>query len=54
VWLVATRPPSTPHHFWHDRAPSAPTTVCWQRADDEERVGRFLGDVTTSTGTSAF
>lgn len=25
VWLVATRPPSKPGHFWHDRA-QRPTT----------------------------
>ena len=33
VWLVATRPPSQPPHFWHDRA-QRPTTFGWQRPQD--------------------
>lgn len=33
VWRVATRPDSTPGHFWHDSA-QRPTTFGWQRAED--------------------
>lgn len=53
VWLVATRPASTGHHFWHDRA-QRPTTFGWQRDDDPADVRRFLDHVTTATGTPAF
>ena len=41
VWLVATRPASTPPHFWHDRA-QRPTTFGWQRDADAGDVRRFL------------
>lgn len=50
VWLVATRPPSRPGHFWHDRA-QRPTTFGWQRGTDPQRVARFLARVTRLTGT---
>ncbi|WP_328514681.1 SDR family NAD(P)-dependent oxidoreductase [Mycolicibacterium palauense] len=50
VWLVATRPPSRPGHFWHDRA-QRPTTFGWQRGTDPQRVARFLAQVTELTGT---
>lgn len=53
VWLVATRPPSTSPHFWHDRA-QRPTTFGWQRPADPGDVRRFLDHVTSSTGTPAF
>lgn len=52
VWLVATRPPSTPPHLWHDRA-QRPTTFGWQRAEDPAKVGHFLAQVSTATSTSA-
>lgn len=52
VWLVATRPESTPGHFWHDRA-QRPTTVGWQRADDPAKVAHFLRQVSAMTGTAA-
>ena len=51
VWLVATRPPSTPGHFWHDRA-QRPTTFGWQRPDDAEKVRRFLAEVSRLTDTA--
>lgn len=51
VWLVATRPPSKPGHFWHDRA-QRPTTFGWQRAENPARVRRFLQQVSDLTGTS--
>jgi NAD(P)-dependent dehydrogenase (short-subunit alcohol dehydrogenase family) len=50
VWLVATRPKSTPHHFWHDRA-QRPTTFGWQRDEDPAAVGLFLGQITAMTDT---
>lgn len=51
VWLVATRPDSTPGHFWHDRA-QRPTTFGWQRAENPARVRRFLQQISDLTGTS--
>ncbi|BDX30235.1 hypothetical protein TUM20985_07820 [Mycobacterium antarcticum] len=51
VWLVATRPPSRPPHFWHDRA-QRPTTVGWQRSEDPATVARFLDQVSAMTDTS--
>jgi NAD(P)-dependent dehydrogenase (short-subunit alcohol dehydrogenase family) len=53
VWLVATRPDSKPRHFWHDRA-QRPTTFGWQRTENSELVGRFLGAVSSMTGTMQF
>jgi dehydrogenase/reductase SDR family member 12 len=53
VWLVATRPESSPGHFWHDRA-QRPTTFGWQRAEDPEVITRFLDSVTSRTGTMSF
>lgn len=50
VWLVATRPESTRHHFWHDRA-QRPTTFGWQRDEDPAAVAQFLGQITAMTGT---
>lgn len=50
VWLVATRPPSTSPHFWHDRA-QRPTTFGWQREPDAGDVRRFLTYVAEVTGT---
>jgi NAD(P)-dependent dehydrogenase (short-subunit alcohol dehydrogenase family) len=50
VWLVATRPPSKPGHFWHDRA-QRPTTFGWQRADNAKKVRRLLTEVSALTGT---
>lgn len=52
VWLVATRPPSTASHFWHDRA-QRPTTFGWQREPDRAAEGRFLGWVSQATGTGS-
>ena len=51
VWLVATRPPSQPGHFWHDRA-QRPTTFGWQRHENPAKVRRFLDEVSDMTGTS--
>jgi dehydrogenase/reductase SDR family protein 12 len=51
VWLVATRPDSTPDHFWHDRA-QRPTTFGWQREEDPAKVAHFLTQVSTMTATS--
>ena len=51
VWLVATRPVSTPPHFWHDRA-QRPTTFGWQRPENPAVVARFLDDVSAKTGTT--
>jgi NAD(P)-dependent dehydrogenase (short-subunit alcohol dehydrogenase family) len=51
VWLVATRPPSQPPHFWHDRA-QRPTTFGWQRPADPAVVARFLDEVSAKTDTS--
>ena len=51
VWLVATRPPSNPGHFWHDRA-QRPTTFGWQRHENPAKVRRFLNEVSELTGTS--
>ena len=51
VWLVATRPPSRPPHFWHDRA-QRPTTFGWQRPEDPAVVARFLDQVSALTDTS--
>ena len=50
VWLVATRPPSAPGHFWHDRA-QRPTTFGWQRRENPAKVRRFLSEVSDLTGT---
>lgn len=50
VWLVATRPPSKPGHFWHDRA-QRPTTFGWQRSENPEKVRRLLAQVSALTGT---
>lgn len=50
VWLVATRPASTPGHFWHDRA-QRPTTFGWQRRENPATVRRFLGEVSAMTET---
>jgi NAD(P)-dependent dehydrogenase (short-subunit alcohol dehydrogenase family) len=52
VWLVATRPPSRPGHFWHDRA-QRPTTFGWQRQENPATVKRFLEEVSALTGTPA-
>lgn len=52
VWLVATRPPSRPGHFWHDRA-QRPTTFGWQRQENPATVQRFLEEVSALTGTPA-
>jgi NAD(P)-dependent dehydrogenase (short-subunit alcohol dehydrogenase family) len=51
VWLVATRPPSQPPHFWHDRA-QRPTTFGWQRPEKPAVVARFLDEVSAMTDTS--
>jgi dehydrogenase/reductase SDR family protein 12 len=51
VWLVATRPDSTPGHFWHDRA-QRPTTFGWQRDEDPAKVAHFLEQVSALTGTA--
>jgi NAD(P)-dependent dehydrogenase (short-subunit alcohol dehydrogenase family) len=51
VWLVATRPPSQPPHFWHDRA-QRPTTFGWQRPENAGVVARFLDEVSAMTDTS--
>ncbi len=51
VWLVATRPPSAPPHFWHDRA-QRPTTFGWQRAEDPTKVAHFLREISSMTETS--
>ncbi len=50
VWLVATRPDSTPPHFWHDRA-QRPTTFGRQRGPEPTTVRRFLSYVAEVTGT---
>lgn len=51
VWLVATRPDSDgSRHFWHDRA-LRPTTVGWQRDQDDERTPDFLRQLTALTDT---
>ena len=50
VWLVATRPDSTPGHFWHDRA-QRPTTFGWQRHEKPATLRRFLAEVSALTGT---
>lgn len=50
VWLVATRPDSSPGHFWHDRA-QRPTTFGWQRHEKPATVRRFLSEVSALTGT---
>lgn len=52
VWLVATRPPSQPGHFWHDRA-QRPTTFGWQRHENQAAVRRFLTEISAMTQTSA-
>ena len=52
VWLVATRPPSQPGHFWHDRA-QRPTTFGWQRHENQATVRRFLTELSAMTQTSA-
>ncbi|KQS58476.1 dehydrogenase [Geodermatophilus sp. Leaf369] len=52
VWLVATRPPSTGEHFWHDRA-QRPSTLGWERGQDPAAVTRFLDQVAAATGTPA-
>jgi dehydrogenase/reductase SDR family member 12 len=51
VWLVATRPPSHPPHFWHDRA-QRPTTFGWQRPEQAAMVARFLDEVSGLSETS--
>lgn len=51
VWLVATRPPSKPGHFWHDRA-QRPTTFGWQRSGNPATIRRFLHQVSEMTATS--
>ncbi|MEJ7833564.1 MAG: SDR family NAD(P)-dependent oxidoreductase [Nocardioides sp.] len=52
VWLVATRPDSTgTGHFWHDRT-IRPTTFGWQRREDQEKVRRFLQQVSEATDTA--
>ena len=51
VWLVATRPPSKPGHFWHDRA-QRPTTFGWQRQENAAKVRRFLDEISELTGTA--
>lgn len=51
VWLVATRPESTPGHFWHDRA-QRPTTFGWQRHENPATVRRFLSEVSSMTSTA--
>lgn len=51
VWLVATRPDSTPGHFWHDRV-QRPTTFGWQRHEKPATVRRFLAEVSARTATS--
>ena len=50
--LVATRPPSKPGRFWHDRS-QRPTTFGWQRSEDPAKVRRFLEQVSRLTGTTA-
>jgi dehydrogenase/reductase SDR family member 12 len=52
VWLVATRPPSEPGHFWHDRR-QRPTTFGWQRAEDPALRARLLTYVAEATGAPA-
>lgn len=49
VWLVATRPPSTSPHFWHDRA-QRPVTYPWQGPVDEAAVRRLVAYVEQATG----
>lgn len=51
VWLVATRPPSQPPHFWHDRS-QRPSTFGWQRPEDAGVVARFLDTVSAMTDTT--
>ena len=51
VWLVATRPASTPGHFWHDRA-QRPTTFGWQRHENNATVRKFLHQLSAMTGTA--
>ena len=48
VWLVATRPASSPPHFWHDRA-QRPSTLGWERDQDPAAVRRFLAQVAAAT-----
>jgi NAD(P)-dependent dehydrogenase (short-subunit alcohol dehydrogenase family) len=50
VWLVATRPPSTPPHFWHDRV-QRPVTLGRRNAPQSGDVRRFLAWVSEVTGT---
>lgn len=50
VWLIATRPPAAPGHFWHDRR-QRPTTFGWQREQDPEQAERFLQYVSIATQT---
>jgi dehydrogenase/reductase SDR family protein 12 len=50
VWLVATRPRSSPPHFWHDRA-QRPVTMGRQREPTADDVRRFLAWVSETTGT---
>lgn len=52
VWLVATRPPSQPGHFWHDRR-QRPTTFGWQRAEDPALRARLLAYVAGATGAAS-
>ncbi|GAB3244712.1 SDR family NAD(P)-dependent oxidoreductase [Nocardioides dilutus] len=52
VWLVATRPPSAPPHFWHDRV-QRPVTLGGRHAPRADDVRRFLAWVSEATGTSS-
>jgi NAD(P)-dependent dehydrogenase (short-subunit alcohol dehydrogenase family) len=49
VWLVATRPPSEPPHFWHDRA-QRPVVFPGQREPDPAAVARLVAHVVEATG----
>lgn len=49
VWLVATRPDSTPGHFWHDRV-QRPLVFPGQRQPDRAAVERLLAHVVEATG----
>ena len=49
VWLVATRPDSTPGHFWHDRV-QRPLVFPGQRRPAPDAVDRLLAYVVEATG----
>ena len=49
VWLVATRPPSTAPHFWHDRR-QRPGSLPWQRDPARADVDAFVAYVEAATG----